>query len=70
MDEQKNDDRKAKVAALIPLFVIGTMLNTLGIVFVSLGWARYVMMGAGLLLMLLFVIRVVQLRPNGKHERL
>jgi len=41
------------------LIAIGTSLNTLGIVFQSLGWARYVLMGAGILMMLVGVVQVV-----------
>lgn len=61
MDSQNNP----KIAALVPLLVVGIMLNTFGIVFQSAGALRYVMMGAGVLLMLVAVVRMLKLR-DGK----
>ena len=58
------DAKQQKMAALMPLLIIGTMLNTLGIVFTSLGWARYVMMGAGLLMLLVFLVKMLQLKDT------
>lgn len=49
-------------AVYMPLLAIGVGLNTLGIVFQSLGWARYVMMGAGLSMMLICVVKLVAAR--------
>jgi len=36
------------------------MLNTIGIVLPGLGWARYVLMFAGLALILFTVLRMIQ----------
>jgi hypothetical protein len=51
-----------KLPLYIALVALGTSLNTLGIVFQSLGWARYVLMGSGVLLMLVGVIKLVTMR--------
>jgi hypothetical protein len=61
VDNQNNP----KIAALVPLLVIGIMLNTFGIVFQSAGALRWVMMGTGLLLMLVALVRMLKLR-DGK----
>ena len=55
-----------KAAALIPLLVVGIALNTIGIALQGLGNARFVMMGAGCLLMLVAVVRMVKLRDEDK----
>jgi hypothetical protein len=46
----------------IPLIAMGVCLNTLGIVFQSLGWGRYVLMGAGLSIMLIGVVKLLSTR--------
>ena len=48
-----------RAAVFIPLIALGVCLNTLGIVFQSFGWARYVLMGAGLLIMLFAVVKLL-----------
>ncbi|HEX7243655.1 MAG TPA: hypothetical protein VF263_25435 [Longimicrobiaceae bacterium] len=40
----------------VVFLVLGMTFNTLGITLRSLGWARYVMMGAGLALLLTAVV--------------
>ena len=44
----------------VVFLVLGMTLNTLGITFRTLGWARYVMMGAGLALLLTAVVLVLR----------
>jgi hypothetical protein len=51
-----------KLPVYIALVTLGTCLNTLGIVFQSLGWPRYLLMGAGILLMLVGVVKLVATR--------
>jgi hypothetical protein len=51
-----------KIPVYIALVALGTCMNTLGIVFQSFGWPRYVLMGAGILLMLIGVIKLVATR--------
>ncbi len=46
-------NRSGKLARRLPLVTLGLMFVTLGLVFSSWGWARYVMMGAGLVLILI-----------------
>jgi hypothetical protein len=46
----------------IPLIALGVCLNTLGIVFQNLGWPRYVLMGAGLSIMLIGVVKLLSAR--------
>lgn len=45
---------------LLPFLILGIMLNTIGIVLPGLGWARYVLMFAGLGLILFTVLRMIQ----------
>ena len=49
-------------ARLIPLLVVGIMLNTLGIVLTGLGNLRFVLMGAGVLMMLAFIVKALAAR--------
>ncbi|MDQ3229947.1 MAG: hypothetical protein M3Q13_09520 [Pseudomonadota bacterium] len=51
-----------KVARLMPLLVIGIILNTLGIVFTSLGNIRFALIGVGLALMLTFIVKAIAAR--------
>lgn len=51
-----------KIPVYVALVAVGTCLNTLGIVFQSLGWPRFVLMGAGILLMLTGVVKLVAAR--------
>jgi len=51
-----------KVPVYIALIAIGTCVNTLGIVFQSFGWPRFLLMGAGILLMLTGVVKLVATR--------
>jgi len=51
-----------KLPMSIALVALGTCVNTLGIVFQSLGWPRFVLMGAGILLMLVGVVKLVATR--------
>lgn len=51
-----------KVARLMPLLVIGIILNTLGIVFTSLGNIRFASIGVGLALMLTFIVKAIAAR--------
>ena len=53
-------DRKSQeVARWMPLLVVGISLNTIGIVLRSLGPARFLMMGAGLVLLLISVLKLM-----------
>lgn len=54
--------RTKNLPAYIALVTVGTSLNTLGIVFQSLGWPRFVLMGAGILLMLVGIVKLVATR--------
>lgn len=51
-----------KIPVYVALIAIGTCMNTLGIVFQSLGWPRFFLMGAGILLMLTGVVKLVATR--------
>jgi hypothetical protein len=53
-----------KVARLIPLLVIGIILNTLGIVLSSLGNVRFALMGVGLALVLTFIVKALSARKT------
>ncbi len=46
--------------ALLPFLILGIMLNTIGIVLPGIGWLRYVLMFAGLGLILFTVLRMIQ----------
>jgi hypothetical protein len=41
------------------LIALGTSVNTLGIVFQSLGWPRFVLTGAGIVMMMIGVVKLV-----------
>lgn len=56
----------AKTAAMIPLLVVGLILDVLGIVMTSLGPIRFVVMGVGVLLMLIALVRMMRLRDEDK----
>jgi hypothetical protein len=60
-----NQPKSSKIARLIPLFVIGSVLNTLGIVFTSLGNVRFALMAVGLALMLAFLVKLLASRSQG-----
>lgn len=60
-----NKPDTANAARLIPLLVVGMMLNTLGIVLTGIGNFRFVIMAAGLALILTFIIKVLAGRKEG-----
>ncbi len=60
--EKKQD---ADIARLIPLLVVGIMLNTLSIVSTSLGDIRFLMMAAGLACMLIFIVKAIASRGKS-----
>ena len=51
------DGQKKPGASWIVLLVMGVMLNVMGIALVSLGWPRFVLMAAGLGLLLAAVLQ-------------
>lgn len=53
-------------ASWVALLVIGTSLNTIGIAFSGLGVFRYILMGAGLLLLLTSVVKLARSAPRSK----
>ncbi len=61
MDTQSNP----KVMAFVPLFILATSLNTLGIVLASGGWLRFLLMAAGLGMMLACLVKAVGAREQA-----
>ncbi len=59
------ENKQEDVARLIPLLVLGIVLNTLGIVFTSLGDIRFLMMAAGLACMLIFIVKAIASRGKS-----
>jgi hypothetical protein len=51
-----------RAAAYLPLLTVGICLNTIGIALPSLGWARYVLMGAGVAILLMCVVKMAAAR--------
>lgn len=52
----------------IPLLVVGIFLNTLGIVLSGLGTPRYLMMGAGLVLIAVAMLQMLAIaRADGEN---
>jgi len=58
------DPQDTRIARLIPLLVVGIMLNTLGIVLTSLGPLRFALMALGVALMLAFIVKGLQIRKG------
>ena len=52
-------------ARLIPLLVVGMMLNTSGIVLTSLGNARFALSAVGIAMILTFLVKVLAARRSG-----
>jgi hypothetical protein len=48
----------------VALVALGSSMNALGIAFQSLGWPRFALMGAGLLLMLIGVVKLLAARSG------
>ncbi len=46
--------------ALLPFLIFGIMLNTIGIALPGIGWLRFVLMFAGLGLILFTMLRMIQ----------
>ncbi|MFC0682891.1 hypothetical protein ACFFGH_34090 [Lysobacter korlensis] len=51
--------KNAKVARLMPLLMVGMMLNALGIVFTSLGNVRFGLMAVGIAMIFAFLITAI-----------
>jgi hypothetical protein len=51
-----------KLPVYIVLVALGSSLNALGIAFQNLGWPRFLLMGAGVLLMLVGVVKLLTMR--------
>lgn len=57
------------IARLMPLLVVGMMLDTLGIVLTGLGNARFALMAAGVAMILAFVVKALGRRGSaGKSD--
>lgn len=59
------DQQDTRIARLIPLLVVGIMLNTLGIVLTGLGPLRFALMAVGAVLMLVFIVKGLQIRKGS-----
>ena len=67
-----SDSPRNEAARWMPLLVVGMSLNTLGITLTSLGRARFVLMGAGIVLMLLTVVKITSIakrQSDAARER-
>lgn len=53
------EQSQQKIALWISVMAIGTSLNTIGIVLVRAGAIRYVLMGAGVLMLLIALIGLI-----------
>jgi hypothetical protein len=54
-----------KLPVYIALVALGSSLNALGIVFQNIGWPRFALMGAGVLMMLVGVVKLVSTRAGA-----
>lgn len=64
MHNKPDDD----VTRFIPLLVAGIVLNALSVVFTGLGDIRFLMMGAGLILMLVFIVKAIASRAAARRD--